>query len=243
MRELTAAELLQLYESDCSEASLDRAVDILAVACPETAPEQIATLSAGRRDELLLELRELTFGPRVECVADCPACGSPLEFAFHVPEIKVRETNTAPPEAVEIDGFEIRLRLPDTYDLAAASTAATVDGARAVLLDRCVTALRGGIAVAPSELPDRAIEAISAEMARCDPQADVRLSVACASCGHRWDAAFDIASFLWKEIQRAARKVLREVHTLAWAYGWSEAEILKLSAWRRQAYLSMAAAG
>ena len=37
-------------------------------------------------------------------------------------------------------------------------------------------------------------------------------------------------------------RILREVHTLAAAYGWSEAEILALSPARRRVYLELAAA-
>jgi hypothetical protein len=50
---------------------------------------------------------------------------------------------------------------------------------------------------------------------------------------------FDIGAFLWEEIAAQARRLLREVHTLARAYGWREADILVMSAARRQAYLEM----
>jgi hypothetical protein len=36
------------------------------------------------------------------------------------------------------------------------------------------------------------------------------------------------------------RRLLREVHTLALAYGWREADILNMSARRRRFYLEMA---
>mgnify|MGYP003381458898 FL=1 len=63
----------------------------------------------------------------------------------------------------------------------------------------------------------------------------------CPSCDHRWSALFDIVSFFWREIDDWARRTLREVHSLGRAYGWSEADILTLSAWRRRAYLEMIA--
>ena len=47
----------------------------------------------------------------------------------------------------------------------------------------------------------------------------------------------DIGSFVWAEIESRARRVLGEVHALASAYGWSEAETLSLSAVRRASYL------
>ncbi|HEX2516118.1 MAG TPA: phage baseplate protein, partial [Chloroflexota bacterium] len=39
-----------------------------------------------------------------------------------------------------------------------------------------------------------------------------------------------------------ARRLLREVHTLARAYGWREAEILALPGRRRQTYLDLVGA-
>ena len=52
-----------------------------------------------------------------------------------------------------------------------------------------------------------------------------------------WQLTLDIVSFLWSEISSLAKRHLREVHTLAWAYGWSEADILAMSPARRQFYL------
>ena len=88
-------------------------------------------------------------------------------------------------------------------------------------------------------LPDSAEELVLQVLDELDPQADVRLNLICPSCGHGWHALFDIATYFWREIDDWAQRTLRDVHTLAMAYGWREADILGLSAWRRQAYLQM----
>ena len=62
---------------------------------------------------------------------------------------------------------------------------------------------------------------------------------ACASCGHRHEVAFDIASFFWGEIDAWASRTFLDVHALAKAYGWREAEILAMSPRRRQHYLDL----
>ena len=71
-------------------------------------------------------------------------------------------------------------------------------------------------------------------MSGADPMADIHLALNCPSCEHKWEAPFDIVAFLWREISAAARRLLREVHTLASAYGWTETEILALSPARRR---------
>ena len=74
-------------------------------------------------------------------------------------------------------------------------------------------------------------------MAKLDPLATVELEFLCPGCGAVCPAAFDIASFLWAEVDTAARSAVEDVHTLASAYGWSEEEVLALSPGRRRLYL------
>ena len=74
---------------------------------------------------------------------------------------------------------------------------------------------------------------------RADPQASVRLALTCPACAHGSERPFDVVAYLWIEVDAWARRTLAEVHALAAAYGWSEREILALSARRRQLYLEL----
>ena len=56
----------------------------------------------------------------------------------------------------------------------------------------------------------------------------------CPSCEHQWRILFDIASFLWAEIDRWSENMILTIHKLAGRYGWSETQILELSPVRRQ---------
>jgi hypothetical protein len=73
-----------------------------------------------------------------------------------------------------------------------------------------------------------------------DPQAEMLLDLSCPTCGHAWQAVFEIVTFLWTEIRVRARRLLREVDALARAYGWAEGDILAMSEARRGLYLQMA---
>jgi hypothetical protein len=103
MRPLTAQELLDVWERGLALPPVQRALALLAAACPETPPEALARESVGRRDGRLLWLREWTFGPRLVSLAACPACGERLETAFDVADIRVEETgrsrSPSPPPA------------------------------------------------------------------------------------------------------------------------------------------------
>jgi hypothetical protein len=117
-----------------------------------------------------------------------------------------------------------------------------ISQAVATLLDRCVIHARrnrdGGL-VHASELPADVAQAIADRMAEIDPQAALELDVDCPTCGEKWRTPFDIESFFWSEIGAWARRTLSEVHLLASSYGWREADILNMSAWRRQYYLDL----
>lgn len=239
MRPLTAQELLDAWERGLGEPPVQRALTLLAAACPETLPEQLARESVGRRDGRLLSLREWTFGPRLVSLAACPACGERLETAFDVADVRVSGTlaetgDGAEPLAVSVAGRDLRFRLPNSLDLAA-----LVPGkdARRTLLGRCL--LPAGEKIDVEELPEAALQAVAERMAAADPQGDVQLALQCPACGHAWAAAFDIVSFLWTEVDAWARVLLHEIHTLASAYGWREAEILALTPWRRRSYLEL----
>ena len=82
------------------------------------------------------------------------------------------------------------------------------------------------------------IEALTTQMAEADPQAEIVLNFICPECNQAWQALFDIVAFLWAKISRQAQRHLQDVHTLARAYGWAEADILSLSPVRRQFYLN-----
>jgi hypothetical protein len=75
-----------------------------------------------------------------------------------------------------------------------------------------------------------------------DPCIDFAVDLECPACAHAWSAPFDVAGYLWEEIDTRARRLLDEVHVLARAYGWPEDEVLRLSDARRSAYLERALA-
>ena len=88
-------------------------------------------------------------------------------------------------------------------------------------------------------MPETAIAALAEYMTQYDPQADVQLNLSCPACSQSWAVMFDVVSFFWSEICVQAKRLLREVHTLARAYGWREVDILGMSTARRQFYLEM----
>jgi len=245
-RPLTAAALLNVWENALRQRPHDQALTILEVACPDVPRERLVALSVGRRDAALLTVRRETFGPALQSFVDCPGCGERLEFALAADAIGAEfvldpgEPDGEVGGAFAMDGYAIRFRLPDSRDLGAVAGAGDVAAGRAILLRRCLlSSERDGVPVAADDLPEDVVAEVSRQMAERDPQAELLLDLNCPACAHNWEAPFDIVPFFWAEIATEAKRLLREVHTLARSYGWRETDVLAMSEMRRRSYLEV----
>ena len=242
MRAFSEVDLLAAWERGLGQPLASRALTMMAALSPGTPADELARFSAGRRDALLLALREQTFGSQLVGWVCCPECGEMSEILFDVKDVQCPPGEySTEAYSLSVAGHEILLRLPTSLDLIALPGNPESGGAREMLLQRCLLeATRNGDVTALRELPSAVVDAVVARMAEADPQADVALALSCPACGHRWKTIFDIVCFFWKEIEAWASRVLREVHALASAYGWRETDILAMSPRRRQRYLEMA---
>jgi hypothetical protein len=251
MRPLSTAELLTAWEWGLAQPSGQRALVLLAAACPDSPVDALAELSIGERDVLLFTLREWTFGSRLMGLTTCPGCGEQLELGLDAADIRAETFSQASPDqrqaatedgtfALVVDSCEVRFRLPNSVDLAAISGCEDVADARHRLLTRCVQTTQPGGQDGPGDpLPADVLDAVVERMVQLDPLADVQLALTCPECGEQWQAMLDIVQFFWKEISAWAGRVLQQVHVLASAYGWRQDDILALSPQRRQIYLDM----
>lgn len=241
MRALSASKLLSVWEQGLGDSQVERALCLLAAACPDRTPEDLARLSIGRRDALLMSLREQTFGPQMLSRAACHQCGEAMELSFNLAQIRTEQSaSTAEVFSVKVNDYEIDFRLPNSEDLRRAIVSRDVETGRRLLFASCIVRAGAcGEEKAVDELPDEVRQAVVNRMAEADPQSEVQLDLMCPSCRHRWLITFDIVSYFWDEINAWAYGLLREVHQLAAAYGWREEDILAMSAWRRQVYLEM----
>jgi hypothetical protein len=240
MRPLSTSQLLTLWEQGLAQPLAPWALLVLAAACPETSVPALEQLSVGARDGRLLTLREWAFGPELACLAACPACAEKLELNFQVTDIRASPPAETAEQRLAQDGCEVRFRLPNGGDVTAVTSDRGRTENRLLLFQRCLLEARqGDTAITADALPAAVVEAVIAQMAAADPQAEVQLALDCPNCHHHWLALFDIVAFFWAEINTWAYRVLHEVHLLAAAYGWSEADILALTPGRRRFYLEM----
>lgn len=199
-------------------------------------PPLAAELVAGDREALLLHLRRITFGNRMDLIVSCPACAKNMDAQLKVSDLLVSPDWDAP-QFFERDlpsCGTLRFRMPCGADQEAVADMARHDaaGAAQALLHRCIEETTG-------ETPEGALPIISGWMAELDPQAEIRLSLICPECGREFVTLLDAGSYLFEESTMRSRELYREIHLLAFHYHWSEAEILGMAPLKRRRYLEM----
>jgi hypothetical protein len=236
---LSPAELLNAWERGLRAPIGARALELTALARPDLGETDLRQMTVGERDAELLELREALFGDALEAVLSCSGCGEALEASATMRDLRVTAGAPSEPQLLAEDAYEVTFRHPTAGDIADAAASPDAETAEQALLERCVLgATRAGQAVSARELPDGVVSALDEALAAGDPQADVELAITCPSCGTQSTTRFDIASFLWSEVDAFALATLREIHVLASAYGWSEDDIIALGP-RRRWYLEL----
>jgi hypothetical protein len=241
---VSPSRLLDVWDQGLGLEPAARPLALMSLAMPGRKLEDLAEISLGTRDAHLLRLRRELFGSLMECVTSCPACATELEFTVSADELLKQGAETAEDEHwLEADSFRIRFRSPNTADLVVlARLGANLEDHHNLILSRCILTRSTDRGADTAMLPPDVVRRLLEEMEQRDRLAMVWLGMDCTPCGHAWKSLFDIGSHLWTDLDRWARGLLHEVHLLARAYGWTESEVLRLSAARRAYYLGVAKA-
>jgi hypothetical protein len=234
---LTARALLDAWERGLDEPAVVRPA-VLAAAGLGRSVDEVLDWDIGRRDAALFELRVQLFGATADAVGLCPSCGAQLDVPLDLSLIGPGPTE---PEPVTAGSYRVIYRLPTTADLLTLIEERDDGAARLALVRLAVLSIEddAGRAVALECLVPGEQQIVASAIAAAQDGVDVRLALRCGACAYEWVAPFDIGAFLLREIDAWAEGILREVHALASAYGWSEDAILNLTARRRRAYLEL----
>jgi hypothetical protein len=216
-------------------------------------------LLVGDRIYLLLRLREVTVGGRVEGTVHCPwpGCGAKADIDFATTDlpvapcldrrahytIELSSAAIAPDSGVDRP-VTVTFRLPNGTDQEALEGVLAGNPAEALgmLLERCIVADPDtGRTFDASWLSAQGrFELESAIQVRA-PGVDLDLSLACPECGRSFVVPFDVQDFFFGELRTSRDLLRRQVHYLAYHYHWSERDILDMSHEKRLAYIEVLA--
>ncbi len=238
---LNAAELLSAWEQGLCEPPMRRMLTLLACTCDDMSTDALAQLSIGECDMRLFSLRERVIGPQLAGVVGCPVCAQQVELELSTSNVCIPGPTKGPePCMMSLGEYDVKFRLPNMRDMVSIASVGDDATLKRSLLERCVLDARyKDQPVSVDLLSQEVMSAVSERMSELDPQVDIQLAVACPGCGHQWRERLDIMSFLWSEIHAWAVRLIRDVHTIALAYGWREADILAMSPMRREVYLEL----
>ena len=254
LRSLNGDDEVFLLETGESLLPAQRTTALLARCLTRLGPlsplstETAASLTVGDREALLLHLRRLTLGERLQCVLACPNpdCGEKMDLDLKVgdlllppyPHAQERYETTITENG---SNYSVRFRPPTGEDQEEAASLAKSDAPAAadLLLRRCVERVATEDGQPVEDLPPVVINQLPTVMAELDPQAELMMNATCPVCEHGFSALFDTATYLLQELESRARQLYGEVHLLAFYYHWSEAEIMGMTARKRHLYLGL----
>ena len=228
----TPSQLDLVRHWDCSgdRVAVGR-LDTLLARCTDKAALSMDTPGMRNRRHLLLH-RQLV-GREMEAQAQCPQCATMCEFML---PISAMLDSPAPDSSqvleIEEAGTTYRFRLPTMEDIGKLDPQMPAGQIGRVLAEACQ-------ADKSRPLPDRVVARLNQLLDEVDPLATPLFDVHCSDCGHNFSAAVELASFVAREFDTLFERLLRDVHGLARAYGWGEAEILAIPPARRARYLAM----
>jgi hypothetical protein len=225
------------------------------VGAMEPAPiSLIRNLLVGDRDFLMLKLREMTFGKRLDAVLYCgqPSCGKPMDVTLNLddfaPDPKPVDrrifTLALSTGQSETGDLSIDFRLPTGADQEAAGILAGVDDDTAVtrLLAHTILRINGKTSIEDQDVRSLATgvqREIERQMEELAPQVPIELDTSCVECKQPFSTPFDLPSFFFAELRQGLRYLEREIHFLALHYHWPESEILALTRRKRRRYIEL----
>ena len=188
-------------------------------------------LPVGDVDAIVVELRRQALGDRVVARGDCGACGSPFDIRFSLVSFEAHQRPRRPrnvtaadqPGSWSLRGSSVTFRIPTADDVLGAADA---DDPLAMLRERCIYG-------AASQRDVRRAEAV---MARLAPTLQAEVNGQCPNCAKTAALGVDARELCLADLRFLAGSVLENVHLLAWAYNWREADILALPSTRRTRY-------
>ncbi len=126
---LAESDLITVWERVWSASCVEQALALLQLTSPGRSPEELATLPIGRRDGMLIRLREALFGCQLPMLVRCPECAAQIELDLLTDQLWLAspDSDDADRRTHKQDEFEIRYRLPDSRDLIAVSNVTGAD--------------------------------------------------------------------------------------------------------------------
>ncbi|HYL17706.1 MAG TPA: hypothetical protein VEV20_03440 [Burkholderiales bacterium] len=212
--------------------------------CVESPAERLDAATLDRRVRALLRIVRETQGDRLLWKTRCANadCGHEMEL-----ELSVSQLLSAPEPAECFSwsaepGCELELRLPTGRDQIewreSAADANEEEGVDLRMASSLVSRVNGQPPASDWTLPPDWLPALDAAFREHDVLTAMELQVSCPWCGKESALEPDVEALALSRLAAEQRRVLEEIHQLASAYHWTEADVLALPRLRRSFYIA-----
>jgi hypothetical protein len=228
--------LMSTWESALAQPAATRTATLVAVL--RDGSDDPLALDVGTREHDALRLVARIAGEVLDGETTCTQCGERMEI-----NVPLAALQLAPADIAEVrDGaWHVGLRVPDTRDVLAALDFPTGEASEAALFARCVTSAHcNGEARTARDLPAAVRAQCEARLDALAPHANLTLDLVCPACGAADLVPFDAGAFVFERMRHWVEDQLDDIARLCRAYGWREADVLAMGAWRRHFYLARA---
>lgn len=196
-----------------------------------------AELCIADRRHLMQQIGILLEGDYLWLNPTCEHCSMPFDIGFARSSLPIKPAGKSfPYTEITLRGKRCTLRVPNGADQEYIAEMEPFE-AEKILLLRCISDVSEGSPIIEfvESLGDEEITAIEEALDDIAPDLGTHLDACCPDCGHTQIVEFDpyrINGFLGTDLYE-------EVHTLAMAYHWGEAEILALPTEDRHLYIGL----
>lgn len=189
----------------------------------EATKQKASRLISMDRDMLLAAIYTHTFGSRIQGTMTCPDCEEPYDYDFDLEEIRNQLLSGFEEPAVHFRGDDVlfrfndnELRLLNGEDEINLENADTTEANRILLERTC-----------PNYSSENEID-VEQLLSEVAPIMSIDMESVCPECESRHNIEFDMQYYLMTKLRQEQRFLWYEIHRLAAAYRWSQAEILSL---------------
>ena len=225
LRQLTGREEEMILDANPADDNVTTLLTRILANCIESigpikeiSPDIVRQLLICDRDYLLLKLRQMTLGDRIDAQVQCPneSCKKPIHIDFDLKKIRVQRKNirngtysirlsslASYKDSNNVKHSEIEFRLPNVADqeeIAEQLYREKKNESKALtkLLQRCLIRI-GSINEIDEDLvyslPILARREIDLKMRELSPKVDLRIHIKCPECKSDFTSPFDLQNF------------------------------------------------
>lgn len=232
---------LEDLDMDITQVSQPAAVTAVLIHCVGSTTTDPWEWTVNRRLQGLLAVTIITSGSSLGLTRCCSVveCGEPMDLPLDLHAFRVDQDSLLV-DCIVDDGPELSLRVPTGADqlkwLREVSLGANPLDDRAMAMELIAT-VNGAAPQVGTAVSQEWLTAIDRVLNETDFLTTLEIEARCPACAAVSSFAVDLEAELLAVLNRERPRMLDEIHRLAKAYHWNEAEIMNLPVARRREYL------